>query len=83
MKEPLPILIFGDIDDEQIVRLKCWLLKCGVCNFSIGHMERCEQGEFPDTCAGLYIISRASVNRKQVERINAQARRLAVPVLQF
>jgi hypothetical protein len=83
MREPLPILIFGDINDEQIVRLKCWLLKCGICNFSVGRMERCEQGKFAEAQAGLFIISRASVNLQEVEKISARARRLAVPVLQL
>ncbi|MEW6129641.1 MAG: hypothetical protein AB1757_21555 [Acidobacteriota bacterium] len=82
MKEALPIIIFGDSNDEQIIRLKCWLLKCGVCNFAHCRLEDCLRFE-KNMQAGLFIISRETMNPTQIEAVSLQARRLAVPVLQL
>ncbi|MEW6209129.1 MAG: hypothetical protein AB1631_12235 [Acidobacteriota bacterium] len=79
IREPLSVIIFGDGDDEKIVRLKCMLLKCGMCNFVKG----CILGEIETSRAGLFIVSRGSVSKSQREMIEAEARRLAVPVLQL
>jgi hypothetical protein len=79
VREPLSVVIFGDSDDENIVRLKCMLLKCGMCNFVKGCMEK----QVETSRAGLFIVSRDSVSEAQRLRIKAEARRLAVPVLQL
>jgi hypothetical protein len=81
LREPLSVVIFGDGDDENVVRLKCMLLKCGMCNFIKGCMEK--RGEVETSRAGLFIVSRGSVSPSQRKSIEAEARRLAVPLLQL
>lgn len=82
MREPLPIIIFGDQSDARLIALKCILLKCGVCNFVPGQLDGCGRCEMADSQrAGLFIVSMASINPHEMEYISAEARRLAVPVL--
>jgi hypothetical protein len=82
MREPLPIIIFGDQSDARLIALKCILLKCGVCNFVPGQLDGCGRCEMADSeRAGLFIVSMASINSREMKSISAEARRLAVPVL--
>lgn len=84
MREPQTILVYGDRDDETLLRLKCSLLKCGVWNFFTGRLDpghRCVPPD--DERVGLFIISRASVSSVEMQSIYAEARRLAIPVLQI
>ncbi len=83
MSEPLSIVIFGDSKDEQVIALKCFLIKHGFCNFASGCFDagRCPaEGE---KRAGLFVVSRASVSATEMETITNESRRLAVPVLQL
>jgi len=81
MKDPKNIVIFGSTNDEQVVWLKCLLIKCGVCNFADGcvEVERCRQ-MIEEQRVGLFIVSQ-SIGPIEMEGINAAARQLAVPVL--
>ena len=82
MRDPLPIMIFGDQSDARLIALKCILLKCGVCNFVPGQLDGCGRCEMADSQrAGLFIVSMSSINPNEMENISAEARRLAVPVL--
>ena len=75
------IVIFGGSGDDRLVRLRCLLLKCGVCNFASGRADECADCELSTPSAGLFIVSRETVTSAEMESINAEAERLAVPVL--
>ena len=81
MTESRSIVIFGDNGDEQIVRLRCLLLKCGVGNFASCDAADCRGCDFAMDRPGLFIVSRRSVSPAQIESIDTEARKLAVPVL--
>ena len=75
------IVIFGSCGDDRLVRLRCLLLKCGIRNFASGRADECAHCELSTPSAGLFIVSRESVSSDEMATINAEAERLAVPVL--
>ena len=75
------VVIFGASGDERLVRLRCLLLKCGICNFASARADSFCDCELSMQRAGLFIVSRESVGAAELESINAEAERLAVPVL--
>ncbi|MEW6732516.1 MAG: hypothetical protein AB1489_14400 [Acidobacteriota bacterium] len=83
MKEPLSIIIFGDSSNEQLIQLKCLLMKCGICNFASKQINDCNQCDPCEEKAGLFIVSRESVTSAQMETICVKAKRLSVPILQL
>lgn len=82
MKEPLPIIIFGDLRDARLIALKCLLLKSGLANFVSGQLDECGRCTNVDCPrAGLFIVSRDTLNPREMDIISAEAARLDVPVL--
>lgn len=83
MKEPLSIIIFGNSNDDHLIKLKCLLLKCGVCKFANGCFNDSGHCTFADEKPGLFIVSRDSISDAQLETLNVEAQRWAIPILQF
>ena len=84
MREPLPIMIFGDSRDDRLIALKCILLKCGIQNFKPGQLDACGQCCILEReRAGLFIVSMASVEPLEMESISLEARSLCTLVLQL
>ena len=82
MREPLPIMIFGDNRDDRLIALKCILLKCGIQNFKPGRLDACGQCSILEgERAGLFIVSMASVGPLEMESISLEARSLSTLVL--
>lgn len=82
MRDPLPITIFGDYEDQRLIALKCMLLKCGVNNFKSGQLDalgRCKIVDCERT--GPFIVSMASVRPREMTSITLVANSLSVPVL--
>ena len=81
MKDAQSIPIFGGGGDDRMVRLRRLLLECGVCNFESCDAAICRGCDALLDRPGLFIVSRQSVIPADIETIDAEARKLAVPVL--